>query len=163
MDYGYLELFKLIGSTNEKRFPGFVIKEDGIWIDSLSQIDMQYLTPDELVGMFLPFRAHDNSTPVLKMPCTGQELAGFMKETGFDAFLVENIDVTEETDEDLCILLKQESLLPHEIAGRLKCKFPDITAYRIGVLLPANPGTNIDAGSAKKQGQRLLKQWKESQ
>jgi len=54
--------------------------------------------------------------------------------------------------------LKSTNLSDKEIAKRLKQEFPDIYASRIGRLLPANPGMNIEADSHRKRGKRLLEE-----
>jgi len=50
------------------------------------------LTPDELAAMRRSFSAHDMSKPVLSLPCSGKDLQKFMKETGFDCKMVEDIN-----------------------------------------------------------------------
>jgi len=97
MQYGQMELFQLLNTTNHKRLLGYVIKVDGIWIDPLSEIDKQYLTPDEIADMYKPFRAHDTKLPVLKLPCSGRDLACFLNETGFDAMIIEPVNLLGDT------------------------------------------------------------------
>lgn len=56
----------------------------------------------------------------------------------------------------LCNQLKTQGLKYNEIAKRLKHEFPTLTPYRIGVLLPANPGRDIKSSGHRKRGSRLL-------
>lgn len=83
MNYGHVELFKLLNSTNRLSLIGFEIKNDGIWIDDLSKDHEQWMTPQEIAVLCEPFAAHKRDKPVLNFPCTGEELRTFLVRTGY--------------------------------------------------------------------------------
>ena len=60
-----------------------------------------------------------------------------------------------ETPEMLVERMKREGVSDTKIAGHLIEKYDRITNFRLGVLLPANPGANIEPGSHKRRGKRL--------
>lgn len=66
----------------------------------------------------------------------------------------------EEDERQLVARMQAKGRAKEEIAKALKNRFPRITQYRIGFLLPANPGTYVSPEACRKQGQRLLEKLK---
>lgn len=59
-------------------------------------------------------------------------------------------------DKQLVEELQQEGWGAVEITMRLLERFPDISSFRVGTLLPARSGVTIDSKSVSKRGRRLL-------
>jgi hypothetical protein len=163
MQYGYIELFQLLNTTDSKSLVGFEIKPDGIWIDQPSEIDLNFLTPDELAAMRGPFTAHDMSKPVLLLPCSGKDLQKFMRETGFDCKLVEDLNVNSswqpitETPESIVKRLRDEGEPDGVIAKTLKSTYPEINPSRIGKLVTQTAADSVTNDAYRKRGNKLLK------
>ncbi len=97
-EYGFIRLFQCLGSSScdPKILPGFLIKSDGIWLDVLSEDDIEHSHPNELAALYSPFESYDTSKPVLPLPCTGNALKHFLEVTGFYTG-EEDIVVSEES------------------------------------------------------------------
>ncbi|MDA8427840.1 MAG: hypothetical protein M0T70_01145 [Geobacteraceae bacterium] len=130
--------------------------------EGLLTTSLRYEWPDGRGWFFEDYPARTNMISACKQPPSEKYYIRLKDAERFEQehFQTDSITRVKETAEELAIRLQQAGKPLHKIAGRLKSEFPNITAYRIGKLLPANPGANIDAESHKKQGNRLLKECK---
>jgi hypothetical protein len=83
----------------------------------------------------------------------------------FEGFIVNDGAVAgqsqHETDAEMCERMKREGWPEAVITQKLRQANPGISSYKVGALLPANPGATIAQSSVSKRGQRLLEQAKQ--
>ena len=132
--------------------------------EGLIKTSLRYEWPDGKGWFFEDYPARTHMIDACKQPPVEKCYIRLEDAERFEQehFQSDRIAPVKETDEELTIRLKQAGMPPHEIANILKRTFAEITAHRIGILLPTNPDANIDAASHKKQGYRLLKKWRKS-
>ncbi|QWV97473.1 hypothetical protein KP005_19395 [Geomonas nitrogeniifigens] len=114
---------------------------------------------------FLYYDEEDVPTPELRprvirleeLVLTQVRLEEFAKSIGIKLELGSATTMDQEAQEELVSRLKAEGFKDNHIAKELQRRFPTISTFRVGSLLPANPGANISPGSISKRGRRLLK------
>jgi len=67
-----------------------------------------------------------------------------------------NVEEDDTPDAYLQSLRSEGIEAPAELAVRLKARFPGLSDYRLGGLLPANPGNVIGYDAIRDRGRRLL-------
>jgi hypothetical protein len=140
--------------------PNFRVAHDGVWVVPPSD-DADLLPSERAVLSEHP--SGNLSMPALTFPCSLEEFHEFILWSGLNGcvvqyemekYLKEKIEAIEPHDK-FVERMKKNGKPELEITKALLEKDKSITNYRLGILLPANPGTHIDPESSKQQGKRL--------
>jgi hypothetical protein len=67
----------------------------------------------------------------------------------------------KESLADFTARLKSSGIADEEIAGQLKCVYPDLSPSRIGRLVTHDPNIKVESDAYRKRGYRLLKKYEE--
>lgn len=165
---GYEDFVRLCRVSNGGTWaPGFNVTAAGVWVVEPPK-DVE-LSPQELATL-CEHPKKDLSIPALSFPCTLAELQEFILWGGLNGCVdPEELETfkqksseASESDETFVERNKAMGKTDSEIAAALVARYKDITDHRIGLLLPAYPGTHVSEAARRKRGQRLRKSILES-
>ncbi len=140
--------------------PNFRVAHDGVWV--VPPPDDADLLPSER-AVLSEHPSRNLSIPALTFPCSLEEFHEFILWSGLNGcvvqyemekFLKEKIEAIEPHDK-FVERMKKNGKPELEIARALLEKDKSISNHRLGSLLPANPGTSVEADSRRHQGKRL--------
>lgn len=144
--------------------PGFRVAPDGVWV--VPPPDNVDLLPEER-AVLSEHPQGDLSKVALAFPCSLEDFQQFILWSGLNGCVVqsklENFlkrNKANEPKEKFVERMKANGKTPVEIAHALIEKYGRFTDHKLGSLLPANPGDEIEYDSVRKQGQRLRKKAK---